>query len=68
MRKFYAIVLLIGTLLGALSFAQPQVGGRGLGGNPRANSYSYAFFEAFPPTGKGTSGACSTTSPTGANG
>lgn len=29
---------------------------------------SYAFFEAFPATGAGTSGACSTTAPTGAKG
>jgi hypothetical protein len=29
---------------------------------------SYAFFEAFPASGAGTSGACSTTAPTGAKG
>lgn len=34
----------------------------------RAGADDYAFFEAFPTSGAGTSGACSTTAPTGAKG
>jgi hypothetical protein len=34
----------------------------------RLGSDDYAFFEAFPASGAGTSGACSTTAPTGAKG
>lgn len=36
--------------------------------NRTGDCEGYAFFEAFPATGAGTSGACSTTAPTGAKG
>jgi hypothetical protein len=68
MRKFYASTLIGGLLLALAGFAAgPQSGGWGLGGNPRSGQ-PLAFFEAFPATGQGTFGPCSTTAPTGAKG
>lgn len=68
MKKISAGILLLAYLLAMISFAQPQTGGFGLGGNPRPNKASLAFFEAFPANGRGTFGPCSTTPPTGAKG
>ena len=63
-KLFVALFLLLPTVILA---GGPTVGGFGFGGNTR-NAQSYAFFEAFPASGAGTSGPCSTTNPTGAMG
>lgn len=69
MRKIQQLFILSLFVFGIYGFAAgPQTGGWGFGGNPRPTTASYAFFQAFPTSGAGTNGPCSTTAPTGARG
>lgn len=65
--------LLLSLALGQLLPKDPPIRPRvfrsdGAGRISRLGSDDFAFFEAFPASGAGTSGACSTTAPTGAKG
>lgn len=69
MRRIQQLLIAVLFIVGVVSWgAGPQTGGFGMGGNPRPTAISYAAFQAFPASGAGLSGPCSTTAPTGARG
>ena len=70
-NKILAFLTFLGLAL-VLSAPGPQVGGFGLGGNPRSKSSSsgasFQFFEFAPADGTGMGAACACTKPSGAKG